>query len=380
MRDTGLRRAALATTDGAERGVGLRSRGPSPSGKTADPRIRHARVASNVRVTENEVDESHRTGGGFDAVRKDVLVDRRGVRYRDFRRGLLPRYPVVWLHLLSGHGALFLVAAAVVAGSLRSPSLRGPLVVLASLAFGYVIAYIMLFFHEAAHYNIASSRRLNDTLANVLVGWLVGQDIAAYRAIHFDHHRHLGTPRDTESTYFDPLNVRFVAESVCGVKAFRVLASREAVIRDAEAARGRDGARRAQFVLGCGMHATVAGGAWLLGWWALAAAWVVGVAVVAPFFFALRQVLEHRDESADASADYRRRPHGPVNRLFGDGPLASTFGGAGFNRHLLHHWEPQISYTRLREMEGFLRDTEVAEILETRRTTYLRTFRRLFQA
>ena len=36
----------------------------------------------------------------------------------------------------------------------------------------------------------------------------------------------------------------------------------------------------------------------------------------------------------------------------GDGPLASTLGGAGFNRHLLHHWEPKISYTRFRELEG----------------------------
>jgi fatty acid desaturase len=213
------------------------------------------------------------------------------------------------------------------------------------------------------------------------VGWFVGQDIAAYRAVHFDHHRYLGTPRDTESTYFDPLNVRFIAESVCGLKAFRVVARREAVVREAgPTAGGGVKARRTQLVLGCGIHATVAGGAWMLGWWPLAMAWGAGVAVVAPFFFAVRQVLEHRDESADATADYRRRPHGPVNRLFGDGPLASTFGGAGFNRHLLHHWEPQISYTRLREMEGFLRDTHVAEILQARRTTYLGTFRRLFQA
>jgi len=33
------------------------------------------------------------------------------------------------------------------------------------------------------------------------------------------------------------------------------------------------------------------------------------------------------------------------DRLFGDDFFSCTFGGAGFNRHLLHHWEPQISYT-----------------------------------
>lgn len=72
--------------------------------------------------------------------------------------------------------------------------------------------------------------------------------------------------------------------------------------------------------------------------------------------------------------DYSTQPHGAVNRLFGDGPLASTLGGAGFNRHLLHHWEPQISYTRLRELEVYLLRTDAAEGVRMRQSTYLETF------
>jgi hypothetical protein len=90
--------------------------------------------------------------------------------------------------------------------------------------------------------------------------------------------------------------------------------------------------------------------------------------------------LEHRDENARRDVDYAHTPHGAINRLFGDGPLASTLGGAGFNRHLIHHWEPQISYTRLREVEQFLMETPAAEDLRHRQTTYVRTFARLFRS
>ena len=67
-----------------------------------------------------------------------------------------------------------------------------------------------------------------------------------------------------------------------------------------------------------------------------------------------------------------------MNKLFGSGPLASTLGGAGFNRHLLHHWEPQLSCTRLAELERFLENTELKPALDAHRTSYVREWLRLF--
>ena len=93
---------------------------------------------------------------------------------------------------------------------------------------------------------------------------------------------------------------------------------------------------------------------------------------------ALRQLLEHRGE---LPAPAEARAHVvcfATNRIFGDGILASTLGGAGFNRHLLHHWDPLISYTRLRELENFLLETEAEPYLRARQTTYWRTFGHLF--
>ena len=64
--------------------------------------------------------------------------------------------------------------------------------------------------------------------------------------------------------------------------------------------------------------------------------------------------------------------------MFGDGLIASTFGGAGFNRHMLHHWEAQISYTRLKDLEKFLLDTEASDIIKTNLPGYFQIFCRLF--
>jgi hypothetical protein len=98
-----------------------------------------------------------------------------------------------------------------------------------------------------------------------------------------------------------------------------------------------------------------------------------------PFFVSLRQTLEHRDEDADPAADYAQVDHGATNRLFGDGPVANTLGSAGFNRHALHHWEPQVSYTRLRQLELYLLRTELEPMVRERQTTYRKTLLRLLE-
>jgi fatty acid desaturase len=301
-------------------------------------------------------------------IRRDTLVSRAGVRYNDFKRSLTPRYGNVWFELLCGHAVLMLTTVGIVTAYRYRPSLAALIIVLGATIYGYALAFIVLFFHEAAHYNIASNRARNDRLANIFIGLFVGQSIGAYRFTHFDHHRYLGTPTDTEHSYFDPLNVTFIAESLTGIKTLKRLAA-----RNHEGGAGTD----ALMVLGSLLHLTIVGLALSLGYWPLAVAWTIAAVIVFPFLAAIRQLLEHRSEKAKSEADYSVVPHGAVNRMFGSGPVASTFGGAGFNRHMLHHWEPQISCTRLRDLERFLRDTPAAHVLEQGTTSYGRTFLRL---
>ena len=129
---------------------------------------------------------------------------------------------------------------------------------------------------------------------------------------------------------------------------------------------------------GVTVHSAIVAISIYLGWWWAALAWLLGMGMVFPFFGSLRQLLEHRDDAAPSTSDFQMRNHGAYTRLFGDDFFSATFGGAGFNRHLLHHWEPQVSYTNLPELEAFLEGTEIKRVMDLRRTTYVETFRRLW--
>jgi fatty acid desaturase len=308
---------------------------------------------------------------------KFSLRNRSGQSYIDFKRQLVPRYSRVWRDITLGYVAL----AAGVIGLMAIP--RTPLwltvlsILLGALFFGFVLAYLNLFFHEAAHWNLARSRSRNDFLADLFIGSFFGQSIEAYRIVHFGHHQHHGTPTDSEHSYFDPINLRFLSGALLGVKAFQVAREREGL----SAANGQFPKSASRKALGRGLllNGLIVGASVATGHWALALAWCAGVLSVFPFFNAVRQALEHRDELANDNANYAQIAHGRINRLFGDSLLAQTLGGAGFNRHLLHHWEPQISYTRLAELETYAMDTEYADLFRSRQTTYTRTFFQLLR-
>jgi fatty acid desaturase len=323
----------------------------------------------SIRAAGTPGDDAQRTRpAGLADIRRESLVNSLGVRYSDFRRQLVPHYGLLWAQLLCGH-AMLLVITATMALALHGSSWLVPwLIVGGSVAYGYLVAYVVLFFHEAAHYNLLPRRDLNDRFANILIGIFVGQAIDDYRPVHFDHHRDLGTPDDPEHAYFDPLDVRFLVELLTGVKTTRRLLERG---QGTSSSRG-------QILVSLLFHAMVIAAAVLTGYWPVAVAWIVGMVIFFPFFAALRQLLEHRNYLARSDVDYRVVPHGAVTRLFGSGPLASTLGAAGFNRHLLHHWDPQVPSTRLSQLETFLLDTAAADILREANTTYCRAFSRLF--
>ncbi|GAA3201965.1 fatty acid desaturase family protein [Nonomuraea roseoviolacea] len=316
-------------------------------------------------------------------VRHSTLVDSSGKRYVDFRRSLTPRWSVVWATLLGGHLALALsaglvaaVGSAVDAGWAASAGLA----VAGGALIGFWLHYLMTYLHEGAHYNLAPDRETSDRLTNTFVGLFVGMNVKAYRKVHFEHHRYLGTTRDPERSYFAPLNLRFLVEGFTGVRLVRALKGYREVVRGK--ARPQDGEAGSGSVDGVFVVAALFNGAIVVcSLWAgavvLALAWATGQLLFLPLLNTVRQVLEHRSEFADDLTDYSVVPHGPVNRLFGDGLFAAVFGAAGFNRHLLHHWDPSVSFTRLKDVERFLMDTDVAPLLQRRQTTYFRTWRQL---
>jgi fatty acid desaturase len=324
-----------------------------------------------------------------DAVSNDIplslkweLADSDGVPYREFRKRLEPRWGLVWMHI----GLAYLVLAGTLAAIVvwNPDGLLGSVAsATGALAIGYTIQFLNNFFHESAHYNLLPSRSWNDRVTNLLMGWLYGSSIATYRRTHFQHHRALGTTEDSENSYFDALGMRYLAGGLTGVKVIRSLRRWGQTERRLDAARQKEAhgrvSRLAWIGLGAVVNLGIAGGLLALGSSRAAVAWLVGLLVIFPFLASLRQLLEHRSEEADPEVDYAAVDHGPVNRLFGGGPLASTFGSAGFNRHAIHHWEPQVSFTRLRDIEAYLLRTKAAPAIRERQTSYRDTFLRLLE-
>jgi fatty acid desaturase len=338
-------------------------------------------------VEENPAEVSHMLPIPVELrhVKRSELKNSAGLHYETFRAKLTLRYAVAWKDIALGYLALLALSA--VAEFLASISSRVSLVV--SLAggaavagmYGYVFAYLHLFLHEAAHYNLASNRTLNDRLSNLFIGLVLLSDVKAYRHVHWEHHRQHGTPDDLESSYFLALSWGTFARAMTGANALAVLWNRLASPGISETpGDGRSPfSGKRQLILGAVLHSVV-----MLLLYAASDSispplcWLVGFGSFFPLFATIRPILEHRSERADRAIDYFAQAHGVVNRLFGDGLVASTFGGAGFNRHLLHHWEPQLAYTRLRELEDYLFETELAKQLTPRRTTYVRVFFQLW--
>ncbi len=315
----------------------------------------------------------------FDTIRKSSILNSKGIKYTEFRSTLLPNYTLVWFHVALGYVALLATFAVSIFVQTHYPTFFYLNVPLAAILLGYEIAYIQLFIHEAAHFNVASDKKKNDLLANIFFGLMVGLDIKFYRIIHFDHHKHHGTTEDTEKTYFDALNWRFVLEAITGIRVIKVMMNRDKKVKNNQHIDPEIiNKNKTMFLSGAMLNLLLVSILAYLGYWQTALAWLGAMGVIFPFFASVRQLLEHRDDHASADLNYNETNHGAMTRMFGEGLLANTFGGAGFNRHLLHHWDPQISYTRLSDVERFLQDTDYRNEVEKNRSTYFSTFKKLF--
>ncbi|MGW8379821.1 fatty acid desaturase [Streptomyces sp. ODS28] len=301
------------------------------------------------------------------------VVSSDGTRWMDFRKTLTPRYAVVWRDI----GLCYLALAAGLAATALATGRLGPVPALvvavpAGAWTGWWMHALFLFGHEAAHTNLAPRRRRNDRLGDWCVWLPFGSTTAQYRRTHMAHHTHLGGAGDTETTYYLCLSVANILKGMTGIHVLQVLLRDRRNETSGKKGPSRSGARREMraSLRTVVLHAGTVGGFSTAGLWPVALSWIIGAGCVFPLCALLRTVVEHRQPDAPCSVDFTETEHGPVNRLFGDGPLSRTFGAAGFNKHLLHHWDPAISYTRFSEMEEFFARTPLAAEMESGRTGY----------
>ncbi len=309
-----------------------------------------------------------------------LVISDSGESYVSFRKSLVPKYSIVWRDIFIGY--LFIVLSVLSALYLERVYDQNVFVILLFPLLGVLIAFwvanIQLFVHEAAHHNIHPNKKVNDTLANLFLGCLTGLNIEAYRKTHWKHHQNLGQTDDSENSYFNGLTFIFLLKIFTGLHVLGVLKNRNRLESGQTAASNR--LQKIALVQGMLFHLVILSILFFNGYVFTAIIWIISIGVFYPFFATIRQLLEHRDEKAKKDENFFEVNHGKVSRLFQDGVFAFFFGGAGFNRHMIHHWDPSVSYTRLADVERFLEKTEsCGEIIQASRTTYLKTFLRLIK-
>lgn len=313
-----------------------------------------------------------------------VLKNQDGLTFRDFRQQLKPNYGVVVANIIFSWSMIALAVLGFAAlNSLRVSWLPYAFIPFGGLWFAFWAQSYSSHFHESAHHNFAP-RHLNDSLSRIFLTPFMGLDVKSYRISHWQHHKFLGDPRDTEISYHEPLTPQRILEGFSGIYLLRSLAR---YLRNYGRMSQMPAAPRQEmskffffwpiaYAL-CVQSAIVF---LLFRFISLPAAlaWGCGILLFGSFLSILRQTLEHRSFDAP-DEDFKRVPHGPVNRLFGCDLFSRNFGGAGFNRHLLHHWDPNISYTCFDDLEAFLLETAIQDDIERQRTTYWRAFREMFR-
>lgn len=304
------------------------------------------------------------------------IVGNNGVSYLDFRKSLQPNYFSIWLQVLSSYLFLVFLCLLTIWFETSSPIISIGVTLFSAVGIGYTIAFVTLFVHEASHYGLASNKKLNDFLGTYAIGFLVGLDLPSYRRSHWQHHTKLGTTQDPERSYFDSLNLRSILQVLSLIVVVKRILWRISN-RPLETGENRMDSK-IPLVLGLFFHALCLGLFFSLGHWMTITAWVLGFGIFFPFFGWLRQLLEHRSMEAVSLIDYAKVNHGELSRIFVGGFFTKTFGGAGFDRHIIHHLDATVSCTNFAEVEKFLMDSNVRAEVESARTTYLKTFRELY--
>ncbi len=308
----------------------------------------------------------------------DEVAGEDGVSYTVFRNQLSPRYSTVFFDISKGYFFLLLVSGLLIYLSLHFQKFWWVIIPGGALLIGYCAAYIALFIHEAGHFNIHPDKKTNDRLANIFLCLPFGLSMKAYRKIHWQHHLHLGTPSDAEVSYFNALTRLFILETLTGIHLLRTVMK-----KGKSTLLTKEQLRQSRVMLAGGFlfHAIILLTAFFAGAWPFAISWLLGFSVFFPFFASIRQILEHRDELARRTTDFYKEQHGKVSRLFVHSIFSSSFGSAGFTRHMIHHWDPQVSYTRLADIELFLSKSEkTAAVIRASKTTYISVLKKLLKA
>jgi fatty acid desaturase len=268
-------------------------------------------------------------------------------------RGLRQNHPRLALDMLAGFSIILLIFWANRRLQLSGATwnLKAPIGLCSGIAVGFFLHFLTLFLHEASHFNLAPNKRLNDFLAETLVGNFIHLDMRTYRAFHWGHHRKNGRLDDPENSYFQPVTLGNLFSSLTGVFVIqRLLERRHNPL--ASRTRGmpsRWKSLRTHLYFAAYQAMVLALVVRFLSWQHYFLIWVPAFLIALPFFQFFRSRCEHRKYGLGARS-YAEDDASGCTRDFRQGPFAYFMGGAGFIHHREHHMWPSVPYTRLRAL------------------------------
>ena len=302
--------------------------------------------------------------------------------YSEFRKTLTTPYLRARLGVITTW--LGIAACLVVAGweNFRSEFFL-PLILVLSL----LQHRIMNVLHEGSHYLLAKSRVGNDVFSNVFSGWFVLADVKAYRKLQVLHHKNLGDELDPKKSHMEKLDLTLLLAAFSGFGSLRILRQRKKFKDEHLSSQQTDELSPMIPILGLIMHLMIA--ASLLNYMSMkqAVIWIVCTFFVTPGLGIVRNILEHRYvETVDVEvwellmgkAISNESPSQVTTRIFTLSKLSSIWGSMGFTRHLIHHWDPSISFLNLDKVHNFLLNTQIGEQLRAMDTTFSSTFIQLW--
>ncbi|NNL64977.1 MAG: fatty acid desaturase family protein [Myxococcales bacterium] len=255
-----------------------------------------------------------------------------------------------WLSVL-GNWAIVFAAMALVA---RWPN---PLTVLLALfLIGARQLGMAVLMHEASHFSLFSSKKVNDAVGTWLCAYPVWSDLHSYRNYHMGHHARTWTRDDPDLALAQPFPV--TAESLrrkiwrdlsgqTGWKRAKYTLKRDLGLRRGTVPRSEESARAFHGMLVS--NALLLALLTLLGHPALYLLWVAAWFTTNMLVTRIRAIAEHSmiTDPSDPFQNTRTTVASWLERLF----LAPN----GVNYHLEHHLLMTVPHYRLREMHELLR-------------------------
>jgi len=248
------------------------------------------------------------------------------------------------------------------------------ILILASTFLTLLVHRLLLLIHEGAHLQFAKKRNLNDLISNIFAGVFLGTEVGSYRKIHTLHHRNLGNPSDPENSYENEFDFTWLLTVFSGLHTLKTLKRRD----------DRSNSRSQLLTSICTViiHGSIIFYGLHSGEYLFISAWIASWFLLMPALTATRNLIEHRFSDSAMHFEIQKSLKGFSNsttRIFTLDRKSRMLGSVGFDRHLIHHWDPSISAKDLEQVHRFLLTTELASMLKDMPTTYFAAAKSLWK-